>query len=59
MPTNLHRPFNQNYADVETYNIWLQLQVDQRLTDNKQVIPHDVVMKRLDALLDKLKITDI
>lgn len=41
-------------ADAEAYTLWLRAQIDQRLADNKQVIPHDQVMARMDALLDKL-----
>jgi Tfp pilus assembly protein PilF len=41
-------------AEAEAYTLWLRAQIEQRLADNKQVIPHDQVMARMDALLDKL-----
>ena len=41
-------------AEAEAYTQWLRAQIDQRLADNKQAIPHDQVMARMDALLDKL-----
>jgi hypothetical protein len=41
-------------AEAEAYTLWLRAQIDQRLADNKQAIPHDQVMARMDALLDKL-----
>lgn len=41
-------------AEAEAYTQWLRVQIDQRLADNQQAIPHDQVMARMDALLDKL-----
>jgi hypothetical protein len=41
-------------AEAEAYTLWLREQIDQRLADKKQAIPHDQVMARMDALLDKL-----
>ena len=41
-------------AEAEAYTLWLRAQIAQRLADNKQAIPHDQVMARMDALLDKL-----
>jgi hypothetical protein len=41
-------------AEAEAYTLWLRAQIEQRLADNKQVIPHDQVMARMDALLEKL-----
>ncbi len=41
-------------AEAEAYTLWLRAQIDQRLADNKQAIPHDQVMARMDTLLEKL-----
>lgn len=39
-------------ADVHTLR--LRMQIEQRLAENKQFIPHDQVMANVDALLGKL-----
>ena len=64
MTSCLNRPFAQQisefYSEKEkVYTLWLQAQIDKRLTDSKQVIPHDQVMARMDAFLDKLTKTSV
>ena len=60
MSAVLTHPFDPRVSEfsseeeAEAYTLWLRAQIDQRLTDNKQVIPHDQVMARMDALLDNL-----
>ena len=60
MSAVLNHPFDPRVSEfgseeeAEAYTLWLCAQIDQRLTDNKQAIPHDQVMARMDALLDKL-----
>ncbi len=41
-------------TEADVYTLWLRVQIEQRLAENKQSIPHDQVMARMDALLDKL-----
>ena len=56
----LNHPFDPRVSELgsekeaEAYTLWLRAQIDKRLADNKQAIPHDQVMARMDALLDKL-----
>ena len=53
MNADLNHPFDPHSSEAEAYNLWLRKQIDQRLADNKQAIPHDQVMASMDALLDK------
>ena len=55
MSADLNHPFDPHNSEAEAYNLWLREQIDQRLADNMQAIPHDQVMASLDALLDKQK----
>jgi RHH-type transcriptional regulator, rel operon repressor / antitoxin RelB len=55
MTSSLNHPFDPNNSDAEAYNLWLRAQIDQRLADNKQAIPHDQVMTNMDVLLNKQK----
>lgn len=64
MTSSLKRPYalqiSEFYSEKEkAYTLWLQAQIDKRLTDSKQVIPHDQVMARMDAFLDKLTKTSV
>lgn len=64
MTSCLNRPYapqiSEFYSEKEkAYTLWLQAQIDKRLTDSKQVIPHDQVMARMDAFLDKLTKTSV
>ena len=54
MTSSLNHPFDSNSSDAEAHTSWLRMQISQRLADNKQAIPQDQVMARMDALLDKL-----
>jgi Tfp pilus assembly protein PilF len=60
MSAVLNQPFDSRVSEfnseveAEAYTLWLRAQIDQRLADNQQAIPHDQVMARMDALLDKL-----
>jgi predicted transcriptional regulator len=55
MSADLNHPFDPHNSEAEAYNLWLREQIDQRLVDNKQAIPHDQVMASMDAILDKQK----
>lgn len=55
MSADLNHPFDPHSSEAEAYNLSLSKQIDQRLADNKQTIPHDQVMASMDALLDKQK----
>jgi predicted transcriptional regulator len=55
MTSYLNHPFDPNSSDADAYNFWLRKQIDQRLADNKQAIPHDQVMASMDAILDRQK----
>lgn len=55
MTSCLNHPFDPQDSELETYNFQLREEINKRLTDNKQSIPHEQVMARMDALLDKQK----
>ncbi len=64
MTSCLNHPFgpqlSEFYSEKEkAYTLWLQAQIDKRLIDNKQTIPHDQVMARMDAFLGKLTKTSV
>lgn len=41
MANSLNHLFDPSSTDVDSYNLWICTQIAQRLTDNKQTIPHD------------------
>ena len=53
MTSSLNHPFDSNSSDAEAHTSWLRMQICQRLADNKQATPHDLVMANMDALLNK------
>jgi predicted transcriptional regulator len=55
MTSCLNNPFDPQDSELETYNFQLREEINKRLADNKQYIPHEHVMARMDALLDKQK----
>jgi predicted transcriptional regulator len=55
MTSCLNHPFDPQDSELETYSFQLREEINKRLADNKQSIPHDQVMANVDALLDKQK----
>jgi hypothetical protein len=64
MTSCINHPFEPQLSEFcfekeKAYSLWLQAQIDKRLIDNKQTIPHDQVMARMDAVLGKLTKTSV